>query len=116
LSRVVFDRIKLNFFWAVGYNIIALPFAAGLFYPLTDWRLPPAFAGFMMAFSSVSVVTSSLLLNLYTKPIIHEDGALHKERCCSFLWYGVKRVFSAFVSLFSRKRRLHGTGWESVIV
>ena len=116
LSRVVFDRIKLNFFWAVGYNIFALPFAAGLFYAWTDWRLPPAFAGFMMALSSVSVVTSSLLLNLYTKPIIHEDGALHKESCCSFLWYGIKGVFSAFASLCSRKRRLHGTGWESVIV
>lgn len=116
LSRVVFDRIKLNFFWAVGYNIVALPFAAGLFYPWTDWRLPPAFAGFMMAFSSVSVVTSSLLLNLYTKPVIHEDGVIHNERCCSFLWTGIRRVFSAISSLCSRKERLHGTGWESVIV
>jgi Cu+-exporting ATPase len=116
LSRVVFDRIKLNFFWAIGYNIFALPFAAGLFYPWTDWRLPPAFAGFMMAFSSVSVVTSSLLLNLYTKPVIHEDGVMHNERCCSFLWTGIRRVFSFISSLCSRKERLHGTGWESVIV
>ena len=76
LSRIVFQRIRINFIWALAYNVIALPFAAGAFYPWTDWRLPPAFAGLMMAFSSVSVVTSSLLLKSYTKPIIGEDGAL----------------------------------------
>ncbi|KAL3773832.1 hypothetical protein ACHAW5_006429 [Stephanodiscus triporus] len=52
LSRVVFDRIRLNFMWAMAYNLCALPFAAGLLYPFTDWTLPPAFAGLMMAFSS----------------------------------------------------------------
>ncbi|KAL7507566.1 hypothetical protein ACHAXN_008635 [Cyclotella atomus] len=76
LSRVVFDRIRYNFVWAMGYNLIALPFAAGLFYPFTDWTLPPAFAGLMMAFSSVSVVVSSLLLRTYVKPEISEDGTL----------------------------------------
>lgn len=94
LSRVVFDRIKLNFFWAIGYNIIALPFAAGLFYPWTDWRLPPAFAGFMMAFSSVSVVSSSLLLNSYIKPIINEDGTFHKQRICFLEQFSKRRSFS----------------------
>lgn len=83
LSRVVFDRIKLNFGWALAYNIIALPFAAGVFYPWTDWRLPPAFAGLMMAFSSVSVVTSSLLLKTYSKPIINDDGTLESGGCVS---------------------------------
>jgi len=85
LSRVVFNRIKTNFVWAMGYNLFALPFAAGVFYPLTDWRLPPAFAGLMMAFSSVSVVTSSLLLRLYTKPIIGVDGCVEDTGltyCC----------------------------------
>lgn len=85
LSRVVFDRIKINFVWAMGYNLFALPFAAGVFYPLTDWRLPPAFAGLMMAFSSVSVVTSSLLLRLYTKPTISHDGCLEDVGVC-FGW------------------------------
>ncbi|EED86889.1 copper transporter, ATP dependent, partial [Thalassiosira pseudonana CCMP1335] len=68
LSRVVFNRIRLNFVWAMAYNLVALPFAAGLLYPFTDWTLPPAFAGLMMAFSSVSVVFSSLLLRTYIKP------------------------------------------------
>lgn len=82
LSRVVFDRIKTNFVWAMGYNLFALPFAAGVFYPLTDWRLPPAFAGLMMAFSSVSVVTSSLLLRLYKKPSIRRDGIMDDGGLC----------------------------------
>lgn len=83
LSRVVFDRIRLNFVWAMAYNLFALPFAAGLLYPFTDWTLPPAFAGLMMAFSSVSVVVSSLLLRAYVKPVIHEDGRLDERGCAS---------------------------------
>jgi Cu+-exporting ATPase len=76
LSRVVFRRIIMNFGWAMCYNIIALPFAAGLLYPVTDFRLPPEFAGLMMAFSSVSVVTSSLLLRNYQRPKILGSGVL----------------------------------------
>jgi Cu+-exporting ATPase len=76
LSRVVFRRIMLNFVWAMSYNILALPFAAGVMYPFTDFRLPPELAGLMMAFSSVSVVTSSLLLKNYTRPLIREDGSI----------------------------------------
>jgi len=79
LSRVVFRRIRLNFFWAMAYNLFALPFAAGALYPFIDWRLPPEFAGLMMAFSSVSVVTSSLLLRAYKKPTILTDGSFEKS-------------------------------------
>ena len=85
LSRIVFDRIRLNFIWAMAYNLFALPFAAGLLYPFTDWTLPPAFAGLMMAFSSVSVVASSLLLRTYVKPVIHDDGQLSERGCASCL-------------------------------
>lgn len=45
LARTVFGRIKLNFAWAMGYNAIGIPFAAGVFLPLLHWRLPPAFSG-----------------------------------------------------------------------
>jgi hypothetical protein len=76
LSKVVFRRIMMNFFWAMGYNLFALPFAAGLLYPFTNFRLPPELAGLMMAFSSVSVVTSSLLLRQYHRPTIEDDGKL----------------------------------------
>ena len=115
LSRVVFDRIRLNFIWAIGYNLFALPFAAGVFYHWTTWRVPPAFAGFMMAFSSVSVVTSSLLLRAYTKPIINEDGMIHEQGlaalCCCF-----ERGCNYIKSVFSPNiRRGPPIGWESVV-
>ncbi len=76
LSRVVLRRIIVNFVWAMGYNLIALPFAAGLLYPFTGYRLPPELAGLMMALSSVSVVTSSLLLKNYSRPSVLEDGTI----------------------------------------
>jgi magnesium-transporting ATPase (P-type) len=76
LSSVTFRRIMLNFFWAMCYNLCALPFAAGVLYPFIDFRLPPEVAGLMMAMSSVSVVTSSLLLRRYQRPTILADGTM----------------------------------------
>ena len=62
ISKKTFNRIKLNLFWALIYNTIGIPIAAGLFMRL-GLTLSPELAGLAMAFSSVSVVTSSLLLN-----------------------------------------------------
>jgi cation transport ATPase len=62
LSRVVFRRVKLNFFWACVYNVVAVPVAAGVLYPAGRIRVQPEWAALAMAFSSVSVVCSSLLL------------------------------------------------------
>ena len=62
LSRKTFKRIKLNLFWAFVYNVIGIPIAAGLFVSL-GLALSPELAGLAMAFSSLSVVTSSVLLN-----------------------------------------------------
>jgi Cu2+-exporting ATPase/Cu+-exporting ATPase len=62
LSRLTFRVVKQNLFWAFAYNIIGIPVAAGLLYPLYGILLNPAFAGAAMAFSSVSVVTNSLRL------------------------------------------------------
>ena len=62
ISKKTFNRIKLNLFWALIYNTIGIPIAAGLFMAF-GLQLSPELAGLAMAFSSVSVVTSSLLLN-----------------------------------------------------
>ncbi|KAJ6802166.1 copper-transporting ATPase RAN1-like [Iris pallida] len=68
LSRKTFSRIRLNYFFAMAYNVIAIPVAAGVLFPFTGLKMPPWLAGACMAFSSVSVVCSSLLLRRYRKP------------------------------------------------
>ncbi len=60
LSKMTMRGIKQNLFWAFIYNIVGIPLAAGVFYPLFGWLLNPIFAGLAMAFSSVSVVGNSL--------------------------------------------------------
>jgi P-type E1-E2 ATPase len=60
LSKMTMRGIKQNLFWAFIYNIVGIPLAAGVFYPLFGWLLNPVFAGFAMAMSSVSVVSNSL--------------------------------------------------------
>ena len=62
ISKKTFNRIKLNLFWALIYNTIGIPIAAGVFVAV-GFELSPELAALAMAFSSVSVVTSSLLLN-----------------------------------------------------
>jgi len=62
LSRATMRIIKQNLFWAFIYNIIGIPLAAGVFYPIWGWQLNPMFASAAMAFSSLSVVLNSLRL------------------------------------------------------
>jgi cation transport ATPase len=62
LSKITMRGIKQNLFWAFIYNIIGIPLASGIFFPLFGWLLSPVFAGLAMAFSSVSVVGNSLRL------------------------------------------------------
>ncbi|RBQ72703.1 hypothetical protein VDGD_05491 [Verticillium dahliae] len=81
LSRTVFRRIRLNFAWAIVYNVLALPVAAGCFYPFTTSsgqhiRLDPVWAALAMALSSISVVLSSLALRIRIPWIGFQDGKI----------------------------------------
>ncbi len=62
LSKQTMRKIKQNMFWALFYNVIGIPIAAGVLYLSTGWLLSPIIAGGAMALSSVSVVTNSLIL------------------------------------------------------
>jgi Cu+-exporting ATPase len=73
LSRTIFRRIQWNFAFSLLYNILGIPIAAGVFYPLIHTRLPPTLAALAMALSSFSVVMNSLALRLYRPPKIEEE-------------------------------------------
>ena len=100
LSRKIFSTIKRNLLWACLYNILGIPFAMGFFLPL-GWSLHPMMAGAAMAFSSVSVVTSSLMLKWWKRPkesILVENG---------------DDPFSAFSSAQSASSTFAGFGVDS---
>jgi len=117
LSKKIFGRIKWNFFWALCYNLCSLPFAAGIFFPLSGWKINPAFAGLMMAFSSVSVVCSSLLLMFYKKPKFDDDDHQKKShgkwrRLC----FWKKRKNSVSKNLTMHDIVVDGSGFEMMLV
>ncbi len=62
LSKKTMKTIKMNLFWAFGYNVVLIPVAMGALYPFFHILLNPIFASIAMASSSISVVTNSLLL------------------------------------------------------
>ena len=65
LSKATIRNVKQNLFWAFIYNIIGIPLAAGVWFPLTGWQLNPMFAAAAMSLSSVSVVSNALRLKLF---------------------------------------------------
>jgi Cu+-exporting ATPase len=75
ISTATLRNIKQNLFGAFIYNVVGIPLAAGLFYPLTGWLLNPMFASFAMAMSSVTVVTNANRLRLFKtkEPLINSE-------------------------------------------
>ncbi len=65
LSRAVIRNIKQDLFWALFYNGLGIPLAAGVFYPLLGWQLSPMFGAAAMSLSSVCVVTNALRLRRF---------------------------------------------------
>ena len=80
LSKAVMRTIKQNLFWALFYNSLCIPLAAGLFYTVFGLRLSPMFAAAAMSFSSVSVVTNALRLNRF-RPQRIEQTAHNMSYC-----------------------------------
>lgn len=83
IGKATLRKIKQNLFWAFFYNLLGIPLAAGLLYPWFGIYLKPEFAGLAMAFSSVSVVSNSLLLRHLaerTRPYSEKPAALHHEK------------------------------------
>ena len=71
LSKATIRSVKQTLFWACIYNVIGIPIAAGLLYPLTGWLLSPVIASAAMSLSSVSVVANSLRLRSFSAPKVN---------------------------------------------
>jgi Cu+-exporting ATPase len=74
LGKATLRNIKQNLFWALFYNTLGIPLAAGIFYPLFGWSLNPMFAAAAMSLSSVFVVTNALRLKRFTPPFSNSEG------------------------------------------
>ena len=71
LSRATIRNIKEDLFWALFYNGIGIPLAAGVFFPLTGWQLSPMFGAAAMSLSSVCVVSNALRLKSFKPKTVH---------------------------------------------
>ncbi len=80
ISSATIRNIKQNLFGAFIYNVIGIPLAAGLFYPITGWLLNPMFASFAMAMSSVTVVTNANRLRFFKPKIFNSSGVINTTK------------------------------------
>ena len=79
LSRATLRNINENLFWAFFYNVVGIPLAAGLWYPIFGWKLNPMFGAAAMSLSSFCVVTNALRLNLFKMHDASKDHPMRKR-------------------------------------
>ncbi len=79
LSRATLRNIHENLFWAFFYNVIGIPLAAGVWYPLFGWKLNPMFGAAAMSLSSFCVVTNALRLNWFKMHDASKDKRLKRQ-------------------------------------
>ena len=80
MSRATLRNIHENLFWAFFYNIIGIPLAAGVWYPLFGWKLNPMFGAAAMSLSSFCVVSNALRLNLFKMYDASKDKKLKAKK------------------------------------
>lgn len=80
MSRATLRNIHENLFWAFFYNIIGIPLAAGVWYPLFEWKLNPMFGAAAMSLSSFCVVSNALRLNLFKMYDASKDKKLKAKK------------------------------------
>ena len=80
MSRATLRNIHENLFWAFFYNIIGIPLAAGVWYPLFGWKLNPMFGAAAMSLSSFCVVSNALRLNLFKMYDASKDKKLKEKK------------------------------------
>ena len=115
LSRSIFAVIRRNLVWACISNVLGIPLAMGLFLPL-GLHLHPMMAGGAMAFSSVSVVTSSLMLRWWTRPpssVLPGEASIPQETALDALKGALHEQWDSFKGLFRSRKN---TGYSQLPV
>jgi len=109
LSRAIFATIRRNLVWACIYNICGIPLAMGLLLPI-GIRLPPMMAGAAMAFSSVSVVTSSLALKWWVRPrtSVMPGEEIVQETMLESVRATTRDAWDTVAGVFGRRRDVAG--------
>lgn len=83
LARATMRNIKENLFWAFIYNVIGIPIACGILYPINGYTMSPMLGGLAMSLSSVSVVTNALRLNFFKFDKNKKENKIERDGACA---------------------------------
>lgn len=99
LAKVAFRKIRLNYSWALGFNCLGIPLAAGVVYPVWKVRIPPYAAAVAMAASSLTVVGSSIFIGEVSE-IGVGAGVVSRLVCWLGRFDNVKLSYGTWLTMF----------------